>query len=102
MNTHPPNGPDGGPSTEGCVGPGLREARGWWGAMQHHRHVRLDVIQVGLFIHRWSWKRSRGEQKQQVREAQGCGWSLCEVVEIINLRSKKTRGWGGSSEKVEQ
>ena len=36
-------------------------------------------------------------------EAQGSGWSLCEVVEIINTCSRKTQvGWGGSSEKVQK
>ena len=100
MTAHPPRDPD--VVTEGrvCGSRGLQEARGSRGLHGAHR-----CIQPALHLERrdGAGKRAKRNVNSKRAGAQSGGWSLREVVEIINMCSRTTpAGWEGSPEKVQR
>lgn len=101
MNAHPPSDPGVAARKEGYVGPGVPRSSGLLGARQSPPVPSpCTSSREEAFLHYGAGKGAKRNVNSMCAEAQGCGWSFCEVVEIINMCSRKTQaGWGGSSEK---
>ena len=68
-------------------------------------HRAHRCIQPALHLERrdGAGKRAKRNVNSKCAEAQSGGWSLREVVEIIDIRSRKTpAGWEGSPEKFQR
>ena len=98
MNAHPPRDPD--VVTEGrvCGSRHLQEGQDSQGIPGTHRRIQPALP---LEKRDGAGKRAKRNVNSKCAEAQSGGWSLGEVVEIINTCSRTTpAGWEGSPEKV--